>query len=155
MRHEEVEPVVRMWRRSRDESRPWLEARMSYTQADDLGFFRDVLMREAEIWVVAEAASPCGLLALCGTYVHQLYVDPSVQRTGVGSALLAHAKLRSPQGLWLYTHQWNRRARTFYEREGFRAVAFGVSPPPECEPDVRYDWRGNGALSPPDSLRYA
>ena len=45
MRHEEVEPVVRMWRRSRDESRPWLEARMSYTQADDLGFFRDVLMR--------------------------------------------------------------------------------------------------------------
>ena len=32
------------------------------------------------------------------------------------------------------------RARAFYERRGFRAVAFGRSPAPENEPDVKYAW---------------
>ena len=46
-----------------------------------------------------------------------------------------------PAGLRLFTHVDNAPARAFYERLGFRAVAFGVSPPPECLPDVEYAWR--------------
>jgi hypothetical protein len=41
--------------------------------------------------------------------------------------------LEAAVGVW-------ERARSFYERRGFRAVQFGVSPPPESEPDVRYAW---------------
>jgi ribosomal protein S18 acetylase RimI-like enzyme len=55
--------------------------------------------------------------------------------------LLDRAKELAPDGLTLFTHQGNERARAFYERRGFRAVAFGVSPPPESEPDVKYAWR--------------
>ena len=62
------------------------------------------------------------------------------QGAGAGSALIAHAKRLHPSGVWLFTHQRNTRARAFYEARGFRAVAFGVSPPPESEPDVRYEW---------------
>ena len=51
------------------------------------------------------------------------------------------AKERSPGHVWLYTLQINLRARAFYEKNGFVAEAFGVSPPPESEPDIQYHWR--------------
>ena len=140
MRHDEVEAVVRAWRRSRDAAQPWLEARMSYTPEQDLAFFRDVLAAKCEVWVAAEDGAPLGLLALDEGFIEQLYVDPPAWRTGVGSELLAHAMQLFPSGLSLYTHQKNQRARAFYERHGFRPVAFGISPSPECEPDVRYAW---------------
>ena len=139
MQPHELADVVRMWRRSRDDAQPWLEARMSHTSDQDLAFFRDVISRECDVWLAVEDGAPLGLLALRGSHIEQLYVDPSAQRRGVGRDLLERAMARSPHGLSLYTHQANARARAFYERFGFRPVAFGVSGPPECEPDVRYE----------------
>jgi ribosomal protein S18 acetylase RimI-like enzyme len=141
MRHDELEAVVRAWRRSRDAAQPWLEARMSYKPEQDLAFFRDVLAVESEVWVAVEDGAVLGLLALHDGFIEQLYVDPPAWRSRVGSELLAHAMQIFPAGLSLYTHQKNQRARAFYERHGFRPVIFGVSPSPECEPDVKYAWR--------------
>ena len=67
-------------------------------------------------------------------------MEPRCQGRGIGTALLDRAKKLAPDGLTLFTHQRNERARAFYERLGFRAVQFGVSPPPESEPDVKYTW---------------
>ena len=140
MRPDELEAVVRVWIRSREENQPWLEARMAYGHADSLRHFRDVIAKENEVWVAVADGEPVGLMALRAGFIDQLYVDPSAQRSGVGSALLDHAKRACPAGLALFTHQANTRARAFYESRGLRAVAFGVSPSPECEPDVRYAW---------------
>ena len=140
MRPDELEAVVRVWIRSREENQPWLEARMAYGHADSLRHFRDVIAVENEVWVAVAGGAPVGLMALRAGFIDQLYVDPSAQRSGVGSALLDHAKRACPAGLALFTHQANTRARAFYESRGLRAVAFGVSPSPECEPDVRYAW---------------
>jgi len=139
MRADEVEAVVRLWRRSRDASQPWLEARMGHTAEDDLRFFKGTIALENDVWIAAgeEAA---GFLALAGGNIGWLYVDPPAQGRGIGTALLDKAKALSPGGLTLYTHQRNERARAFYERRGFRALEFGVSPPPESEPDVLYRW---------------
>lgn len=41
----------------------------------------------------------------------------------------------------VWTHQKNSKARAFYEKWGLTAVRFGMSPPPESEPDVEYQWR--------------
>ena len=60
---------------------------------------------------------------------------------GAGTALLDEARRRSPGGLELHTHQQNASARAFYEKHGFEAVRFGISPPPESSPDVEYHWR--------------
>jgi GNAT superfamily N-acetyltransferase len=142
MRADELASVVALWRRSRDEVQPWLEARMSYSAEDDLRHFRDVVARENEVWIaLSEGGRPLGLLALRDGFIAYLYVDPPAQRRGVGSALIAQAQALSPLGLSLYTHQRNLRARRFYERHGFRPAAFGVSPGAECEPDVRYELR--------------
>lgn len=139
MRTDEIESVVRMWRRSREDAMPWLEARMGHTPEDDLRFFRDPIARENDVWVAVEREVG-GLLALARGTLGYLYVDPPAQGKGIGTALLDKAKSLSPEGLTLFTHQRNERARAFYERRGFRAARFGVSPAPESEPDVQYRW---------------
>jgi putative acetyltransferase len=139
LREGESAAVVAVWRRSRDDVQPWLEARMSHTRDDDLRFFRDVLAREYDVWLALDGGEIVGLMAIRDGFIDQLYVDPKAQGRGVGSELLAKAAELSPGKLALYTHQRNARARRFYERRGFRVVAFGLSDPPECEPDVRYE----------------
>jgi ribosomal protein S18 acetylase RimI-like enzyme len=143
MRADEIESVVRLWRRSRDASQPWLEARMGHTAEDDRRFFEGTIAEENDIWVaierhIAGLVGILGFLAIAGDRLGWLYVDPDAQGRGIGTALLEKAKDLSPAGLTLHTHQRNQRARAFYERRGFRAVGFGVSPPPENEPDVLY-----------------
>jgi ribosomal protein S18 acetylase RimI-like enzyme len=137
MREDEIDAVARLWRRSRDDSQPWLEARMGHTAEDDLRFFEGTIAKENDVWVAVDRGI-LGFLAIAGDRLGWLYVDPPAQGRGIGSALLDKAKALSPEGLTLYTHQRNERARAFYERRGFRAVRFGVSPPPESEPDAFY-----------------
>lgn len=140
IRVDQIDAVVRMWRRSRDDVQPELEARMDHSGEDDNNFFRTVLMKTCEIWLALRDEQIVGLMAMKAESIEQLYIDPPEQACGVGSTFIDFAKQRSPDGLELYTHVSNSRARSFYENREFRAVAFGVSPPPESEPDVRYAW---------------
>jgi GNAT superfamily N-acetyltransferase len=74
-------------------------------------------------------------------FINQLYIHPDHWRQRIGTALLNFARERSPEHLWLYTLQVNTNARLFYERNGFIAEKFGISPAPESAPDVEYHWR--------------
>jgi ribosomal protein S18 acetylase RimI-like enzyme len=114
---------------------------MGHTHEDDVRFFRGTVARENEVWVAVERGI-VGFLAIADDRLGWLYVDPAAQGRGIGSALLEKARALSPGGLTLHTHQRNAPARAFYERRGFRAIRFGVSPPPESEPDVLYRWDG-------------
>ena len=103
--------------------------------------FRDIIASESDVWLEVDGSCIRGFVALQGSCIDRLYVDPAFQRRGVGTALLRHARERCPDGLELYTHRQNRRACRFYEKHGFRAVRYGISPPPESVPDVEYHWR--------------
>jgi putative acetyltransferase len=140
MRPEDLLPVVAVWRRSRIDANPSLEARMQHTPDDDLRHFRDVVVPGDRVWVAETDAAIVGLMALHDDLLGRLYVDPPAQGGGVGSALLDLAKSLCPAGITLFTHEANRRARRFYARRGFREVAFGVSPAPESEPDMKLRW---------------
>lgn len=107
--------------------------------------FRTFFRPRVAIWVAEEAGSIRGFLALNGSYIDRLYVHPVHQGRGVGSALMAHAKACAPAGLQLHTLQQNQQARAFYKQRGFRAVHFGISPPPESAPDVEYHWTPTAA----------
>ena len=131
-----------MWRRSRESVQPALEARLNYSHEDDLKFFTDTLLRECNVWLAVANKQQVGFIAINADSVEQLYVEPIEQGTGVGTALLDFAKKESPARLQLHTHQANTGARKFYEKRGFCAVQFGVSPAPENEPDVQYEWDG-------------
>jgi hypothetical protein len=58
----------------------------------------------------------------------------------VSSRLLAHALASLDLPVRLYTFQANTRARSFYERHGFKAIAFsdGSANEERC-PDVLYE----------------
>lgn len=140
MHPNELPVVVALWTRSKKRAYPWLAIEQAHTAAEDFAYFSGTICQRCEVWVALRGAQMVGLMALEAGHVDQLYVEPGDQGSGVGSALLAHAKQLHPRGLSLFTLQRNARARAFYEARGFRAVRLGVSPAPESEPDVRYEW---------------
>jgi GNAT superfamily N-acetyltransferase len=137
----DLEPVVRVWHDAKRAAYGFLPQEQARTLADDRAFFAARIAPACALWLAAEGAALRGFLALVGSYVDRLYVAPAAQRTGIGTALLRHAIALSPAGIELHTHQRNAPARAFYAKHGLRAVRFGVSPPPESEPDVEYHWR--------------
>jgi len=105
--------------------------------------FQHVIVPHCELWVGTHEDRVVAYLAMKKSYIDRFYIDPPEQRKGWGSRLILHAKALCPDGLELHTHQENHGARAFYERHGFVAVRFGISPPPESAPDVEYYWRPN------------
>lgn len=133
--------VVALWQTTKRAAYPYLPLEQSYSFDDNLHFFRDHIFVSCDIWLAEQEQLLLGFLAIRGSYIDRLYILPSAQQQGIGTALIAHAKLLSPTGLELHTHQENHSACAFYEKHGFQAVGFGISPPPESAPDVEYHWR--------------
>jgi GNAT superfamily N-acetyltransferase len=76
------------------------------------------------------------------SWIEQLYLLPAWVERGLGTRLLELARGELPAPIRLYTFQCNKRARCFYERRGFKAIAFGDgSGNEENCPDVLYEWR--------------
>lgn len=98
------------------------------------------------VTVAEHAGQVVGVLAVSSQaeahWIDQLYVHPAQAAVGVGGALLRHAlaQLAPPRPVRLCCFQANHHARAFYERHGFRAVAFsdGQGNEERC-PDVLYE----------------
>ena len=112
-----------------------------HTVAEDHAFIADTIFRECAVTVADDGGRVIGFLARDGAEIRLLYVDPEFFGRGAGSLLLDHAKTAAP-ALELWCFQANTRARRFYERRGFTAVAFtDGARNEENTPDVRYRWR--------------
>jgi GNAT superfamily N-acetyltransferase len=103
------------------------------------------LLNAAEVRVAVLAGDVVGMLALTRAdgvgWIDQLYLHPRAVGLGLGSAFVAQAKETLGAPIRLYTFQANDGARRFYERHGFRAIAFGDgSGNEERCPDVLYEW---------------
>jgi GNAT superfamily N-acetyltransferase len=139
----DFEPVLILWRISREISLPDFQRRKGHFFYQDLAFFRDHLLKENTVWVLdGEPGHPAAFMAMRQDFIDHLYVHPAFWRAGYGTALLRFARTLSPAHLWLYTLQINTPACAFYEKNGFTATALGISPLPESEPDVKYEWFG-------------
>ena len=130
--------TVAMWHASKRAAFPYNAEQQRHTLDDDTKFFCDAVAPRCWVWLALDGDRIAGFVAVRGEWIDHLFVRTDLQRRGVGSALLAKAIALAPGGLRLFTFQRNAPARAFYEKHGFRAVAFGVSPPPESEPDVEY-----------------
>jgi putative acetyltransferase len=133
--------VVGVWHRSGRAAYPFLPIWQAFTLEQAHSVFQHVIVPHCELWVATRSSQVVAYLALRQSYIDRLYVDPPEQRKRWGSRLIAHAKILHPHGLELHTHQQNYAARALYERHGFVAVKFGISPPPQSAPDVEYHWR--------------
>ena len=114
---------------------------LTHTAADVRDWFTSIVIVEHEVWVAVIADRIVGIAVLRGDSLDQLYVLPEHQRHGVGSRLLGHVQ-RARGHLRLHAFQSNQPARDFYEKRGFRAIAFGDGTGnEEGAPDVMYEWR--------------
>jgi len=138
---DDFEAIVILWRISREKSLPDFQLRKGHFFYEDLWYFREHLLPKNTVWVVDdEQGRPVAFMAIKDDFIDHLYVHPDHWRQGLGEGLIRFARTLSPQHLWLYTLQINVNARAFYEKNGFVATKLGISPPPENEPDVKYEW---------------
>ena len=133
--------LVARWHETNLVSYRYVAEHQRHTLEDARTFFRTKLLTTCEVWIAADGDRRLGLLALEAPWIRHFAVFPEHQRRGVGTSLLGQARARSPAELRLFTFRRNTPARAFYEKHGFVAVAFGISPAPESEPDVEYHWR--------------
>lgn len=133
--------VIGVWHRSGRAAYQFLPAWQQLTMDAAGDIFREVIGSRCRIWVGTSNEQVVAFLAMVGSYIDRLYVDPAEWRKGWGTRLVLFAKAQYPRGLELHTHQQNDAARRLYEKHGFTAVRFGASPPPESAPDVEYHWR--------------
>jgi GNAT superfamily N-acetyltransferase len=99
------------------------------------------IVERHEVWVSEKDNAVTGFIGIEPGYLSHIYVDPTAQNRGIGTALLAHAKTLLPEGMQLWVFQRNEGARRFYEREGFRLVELTDGQGNmEQEPDARYEW---------------
>src|SRR5687767_1009501 len=94
-----------------------------------------------ELWVDEDNDRPTGFAALRDEWLAHLYVHPSEQGHGIGTALLDVAKQERPDGFRFWVFQRNEGARRFYERHGCRLVKLtDGAGNMEREPDALYEW---------------
>jgi len=113
--------------------RPWLHERLRDIEA---GYGAVVVGLGAD-------GEPAGFVTIDvkSGYLDQLCVAPAARGSGLARALIGEAKRLSPGIIELEVNESNPRAIRFYEREGFVAVARGVSEASGL-PTLRMRWAG-------------
>lgn len=137
---EDFDELVAQWHATNLASYPYNAEQQRHTLDRARAFFAASVVPLCRLAVATHEGALAGFIALEAPWIRHLAVFPGRQRSGIGSALLGWARRQSPGELRLFTFQRNEPARRFYEKHGFSAVAFGVSPAPESEPDVEYRW---------------
>jgi len=113
-----------------------------HSDAEAREWISTVVVSEREVWLMEDADSqPLAVLILDGSWVDQLYVEPTCTGMGLGSRLIELAKSRRPTGLQLWTFVTNTGAQRFYRRHGFvMAETTDGSRNEEQAPDIRFIW---------------
>jgi len=144
-REDEVEALTRLFIRARNAMGDYLPH-----VPEEAAVPIAARMREhEELWVAEEGGRLLGFLGiehstnLGAPVLEKLYVEPTAQNRGVGTALLEKAKELRPEELYLWVFQKNP-ARRLYERHGFELVRLtDGSENMEREPDGLYRWPGS------------
>jgi GNAT superfamily N-acetyltransferase len=138
---EDADAIADVYFTSRHDAAPYVP-RTTHSLDDVRDWFASIVLVEHEVWVAVIGDQIVAVMVLRGDSLDHLYVLTEHQRRGVGAQLLAHAK-RLRRVLRLYTFQSNGPARDFYEKYGFKPIAFGDGTTnEEGAPDVLYEWRG-------------
>jgi ribosomal protein S18 acetylase RimI-like enzyme len=99
------------------------------------------VMVQCDVWLAEDDRHIAGMMAINGSHIDHLYLQPGLYRRGIGTMLLNHAKILHPQGLTLFAFEVNTRACAFYTHHGFVAAERGDGSGNEAgEPDILFEW---------------
>ena len=115
-RADELQTCAELYERSGNAAFTW-RPKNWFRGADFLRF-----TKPEEVYVAESRGAILGILAFYRpqNFIHCLYVDPSAQGFGIGSALIEAAENIAGGPLALKVDEANTRAREFYDRHGFR-----------------------------------
>lgn len=119
-------------------------APMAHSPMDVRTWVSDTLIPSGRVTVACAPGAVVGVLVTSqadgAAWIDQLYLLPGVVGQGIGSLLLRHGLAGLGRPVRLSTFQANVRAHRFYERHGFRAIAFsdGSTNEEQC-PDVLFE----------------
>ncbi|MCE7998894.1 MAG: GNAT family N-acetyltransferase [Rhodobiaceae bacterium] len=105
------------------------------------------LPTKQKVWVARQGGRIAAFLAMSPDWIDHLYVHPTAQNRGLGTALLSQAMRSAPQGFQLWTFFQNRGAQRFYERHRLTiAERTDGRRNEEGLADLRYIWRPSTGL---------
>jgi putative acetyltransferase len=122
---DDLELVMFAWRRANALAHPFLSQAYVARAEEEV---RNIYIPAAETYVLEEAHAVIGFIALLGSEIGGLFLDPSKHGKGYGKALVDHAfALKGP--LTVEVFRDNEIGRRFYERYGFTPVSQAPHPP--------------------------
>ena len=105
---------------SRKTAMPWLA--QPHTDDETRWWHINVLLPRGTVVVAERHGNVVGFAEPSDGWLHALYIAPSAQGSGVGSALFEHSMTLQPSGFDLWVFQRNTRALDFYARYGCAEV---------------------------------
>lgn len=109
-----------------------------HTDEETRWWIANLVLPSYEVWVACAGARVLGFAAVREGWLEHLYLAPTAQGAGIGTALLERAR-QGMAALDLHVFQANGGAIRFYERHGFTLVATG-NENEEGLPDAHYRW---------------
>lgn len=124
---------------SRRSAMPWLNR--PHSEDETRSWFSDIVIPRGTVVVAEREGDVVGFAEPSDGWLHHLYVAPTAQGSGVGSALFEHSMTLHPGGFDLWVFQRNVRALDFYARFGCVEVRCtdGMGNE-EHEPDMLLRW---------------
>ncbi|AXI55734.1 hypothetical protein SuNHUV7_24110 (plasmid) [Pseudoseohaeicola sp. NH-UV-7] len=117
---------------------PWLPR--VHSRAQEIRFAADMI-DAGWVQVARRNGAIAGFLSRNGADIHGLYLDPSVQRQGLGRAFVQAAQAVEP-ALRLWVYQANMNAQAFYRALGFcETQRTDGSGNDAGLPDIRFEWQ--------------
>jgi len=111
----DLERCMTIWRTASEVAHPFLGA----SELDaDATLVRDQYMPAANIHVAVSEGAVSGFIALLGSFIGGLFVDPALHGHGIGKALVLEARRCHPI-LDVEVYEANMDARAFYARLRF------------------------------------
>ena len=136
-RPDDAEPIGRLFAASR---RLLTFLPELHTIEEDLAFIASQILPNHLVTVALPDGEIAVYMAERPEWIEQLYMRPDVRRTGVGSALMAVAKMRH-EAIELWCFKDNTAGRAFYEKHGFAPLYETDGAENEAKaPDIRYRW---------------
>ncbi len=123
-RPDDLEPVLAIWLAASIRAHDFIAPAFWASKLDDM---RDIYLPAAQIWVDERKGEVLGFIALVGDVLAAIFVAPSAQGGGIGSALIEQAKTVRER-LELTVYSANAASVAFYRRHGFAVISEQLDP---------------------------
>jgi putative acetyltransferase len=120
--NEDTDALITIWDRAEPLAHPFLSDEVrDQVRRDTVNLY----LPNAETWVLENDGTPVGFIAMIGTEIGGLFLEPSEQGKGLGRQMVDHVvAIKGP--LTVEVFKDNKIGLPFYERYGFVVTSEGV-----------------------------